>query len=382
MSVRLSALGDVRVLDLSRQLPGPFCSMLLADLGADVVVVAAPNDPMGVGIPLLGRNKRNLTLNLKDREGREIFDRLAVSADVVLEGFRPGVTVRLGIDYDTLRVRNPRLVYCSLSGYGQDGPYRDRVGHDINSLGYAGVLDLIGAAGGPPVIAGVQIADIGGGALMAAVGILGALMARERTGRGQLVDVAMLDGSVAWNVFHTLLYLVGGEVPERGRTRLTGHHPCYAIYETRDGRHLTIGALEPHFWAALCRHFGREDFIETQYAEGAKREAMFAFFRDAFGRKTLAQWMTELGDKDVCIGPVNTLAEAFADPQVRHRRMAVEMDTPAGRTTAIGLPIKLSETPGALRTPPAGFGEHTDLILGELGYGTADIAALRARGVV
>jgi crotonobetainyl-CoA:carnitine CoA-transferase CaiB-like acyl-CoA transferase len=382
MAARPAALGDVRVLDLSRQLPGPFCSMLLADLGADVVVVAAPNDPMGVGIPLLGRNKRNLTLNLKDPEGHAIFDRLVASADVVLEGFRPGVTARLGIDYDTLRARHPRLVYCSLSGYGQDGPYRDRVGHDVNYLGYAGVLDLIGAAGGPPVIAGVQIADIGGGGLMAAVGILAALLARERTGRGQLVDIAMLDGSVAWNVFHTLLYLVSGEVPERGRTRLTGHYPCYAIYETRDGRHLTIGALEPHFWAALCRHLGREDFIETQYTEGKRREEMFAFLRNAFRQKTLAEWMSELGDRDVCIGPVNTLAEALADPQVRHRQMALEVDTPAGRTTTMGTPIKLSETPATLRTPPAAFGEHTEAILSELGYAPAEIAALRARGAI
>jgi crotonobetainyl-CoA:carnitine CoA-transferase CaiB-like acyl-CoA transferase len=376
------ALGQLKILDLSRQLPGPFCSMLLADLGADVIVLAAPNDPMGVGIPLLSRNKRNMTLNLKEPEGKEIFRRLAASADVVLEGFRPGVTARLGIDYASLRVLNPRIIYCSLSGYGQDGPYRDRVGHDINYLGYAGVLDLVGAAGRPPVIPGVQIADIGGGALMAAVGILAAAIAREETGRGQLVDIAMLDGSFAWNVFHVMLYLATGRVPERGRTRLTGHHPCYAIYETRDGRYLTIGALEPHFWTTLCRHFGREDFIETQYVEGAKREEMFAFFRAAFREKTLAQWLSELGDKDVCIAPVNTLAEALADPQIRHRGMAVEMPGPSGPLAAIGIPIKLSETPGTIRTPPAGFGEHTDLVLAELGYDVESIAGLRARGVI
>ncbi len=376
------ALGQLRILDLSRQLPGPFCSMLLADLGADVIVIAAPNDPMGVGIPLVSRNKRNMTLNLKEPEGKAIFRRLAAEADVVLEGFRPGVAARLGIDYESLCALNPRVIYCSLSGYGQDGPYRDRVGHDINYLGYAGVLDLVGAAGGPPVIPGVQIADIGGGALMAAIGILAAAIARQETGRGQLVDVAMLDGSFAWNVFHVMLHLVTGQVPQRGRTRLTGHHPCYAIYETRDGRHLTIGALEPHFWATLCRHFGREEFIETQYAEGAKREEMFAFFRDAFRQKTLAQWLAELGDKDVCIGPVNTLAEALVDPQVRHRQMAVEVDTPSGRQTALGTPIKLSDTPATVRTPPPGFGEHTDRILAELGYGADAIADLRARGVI
>src|SRR5881396_697954 len=204
------ALSRFRMLDLSRQLPGPFCSMLLADLGMDVLAVYSPTDPMGMGIPLLGRNKRSLTLNLKAPEGRAIFHRLAREADVVLEGSRPGAAARLGIDYETLRALNPRLIYCAISGYGQDGPYRDRVGHDVNYLGYAGVLSYIRDAGGRPVIPGVQIADIGGGALMAAVGILTAVIARERTGRGQLVDVAMLDGAIAWNVYPILLYLLAG----------------------------------------------------------------------------------------------------------------------------------------------------------------------------
>src|SRR5215470_1303112 len=198
------------MLDLSRQLPGPFCSMLLADLGMDVLTVVAPTDPMGMGIPLLGRNKRSLTLNLKGAEGREIFHRLARDADVVLEGSRPGAAARLGVDYETLARLNPRLVYCSISGYGQDGPYRDRVGHDVNYLGFAGVIGLTGAAGGPPVIPGVQIADIGGGALMAAVGILTALLAREETGRGQMVDIAMMDGAFAWQVVNAFrLFLEG-----------------------------------------------------------------------------------------------------------------------------------------------------------------------------
>jgi len=208
-----SALGHVKLLDLSRQLPGPFCSTLLADLGMDVLVVAAPQDPFGVGISFLARNKRSMTLNLKHAAGRDVFLRLAAEADVVLEGFRPGVTARLGVDYPTLAAANPRLVYCAITGYGQDGPYRDRVGHDVNYLGYAGVLNYMGEAGRAPVIPGVPIADIGGGALMAAVGILTALVARERTGRGQFVDVAMLDGAVAWNVYHMLLYVLTGRGP-------------------------------------------------------------------------------------------------------------------------------------------------------------------------
>ena len=276
-------LGTLKLLDLSRQLPGPFCSTLLADLGADVLMVGNPNDPLGTGIGFLARNKRSMTLNLKTDVGREILLRLAAEADVLLEGYRPGVPQRLGIDYETLRARNPRLIYCSISGYGQDGPYRDRVGHDVNYLGYAGVLNFIGEAAGPPVLSGVQIADIAGGGLMAAVGILTAVIAREQTGRGQFVDIAMLDGSVSCNAYHILLYLLSGRLPQRGGEQLTGRYPCYAVYRTRDGRHVTVGAFEPHFWATLCRHFGREDFIESQWDDGARREEMFAFFRNAFG---------------------------------------------------------------------------------------------------
>jgi len=375
-------LQSLKVLDLSRQLPGPFCSMLLADLGADVLVVSNPTDPLGIGIPYLARNKRSMTLNLKSPQGRKILLRLAADADIVLEGFRPGVPQRLGIDFDTLRSANPRLIYCSISGYGQDGPYRDRVGHDVNYLGYAGVLNFVGEAGGPPVIPGVQIADIAGGGLMAAVGILTAVIARTQTHRGQFVDIAMFDGSLACNAYHVLLYQLFGRLPERGGEQLTGRYPCYAVYETQDGRHVTVGAYEPHFWSTLCRHFGREDFIATQWDEGPIREAMFAFFLNAFRQKTMAEWMAELADKEICFGPVNRLNETFTDPQLQHRQMIVAMDSPNGPTTVIGTPIKLTETPAALRTPPPGFGEHTDAVLGSLGYDAAGIAALRVSGVV
>jgi crotonobetainyl-CoA:carnitine CoA-transferase CaiB-like acyl-CoA transferase len=372
------ALGHLRLLDLSRQLPGPFCSTLLADLGMDVLVIGAPGDPFGAGIPFLGRNKRSMTLNLKSDAGRDLFLRLAADADVVLEGFRPGVTARLGIDYDTLRARNPRLIYCAITGFGQDGPYRDRVGHDLNYLAYAGVLNYIGAAGGPPVLPGVQIADIGAGSLMAAVGILAAIVAREQTGRGQLVDIAMLDGAVAWNVYALVLHVLAGGAPARGEAQLTGRYPCYAVYETKDGRHLTVGAYEPHFWATLCRHFGREDFVARQWDEGEQREAMFRFFRDSFRARTLAEWRQELGDLEICFGPVNTLEESLADPQVRHRGMTIG----AGPTLAPGPPLKLSETPASVRTPPPEFGADTDRVLAGLGFDDAEIACLRADGIV
>jgi len=377
-----TALGQLKVLDLSRQLPGPFCSMLLADLGADVLCIASPGDPMGTGIPFLARNKRHMTLNLKTEAGRDLLLRLADEADIVLEGYRPGVPQRLGIDYETLRQRNPALIYASISGYGQDGPYRDRVGHDVNYLGYAGVLNFIGEAGGPPVIPGVQIADIAGGALMAAVGILAAVVSRQQTGRGQFVDIAMLDGALACNAYHILMWFVQGRLPERGGEQLTGRFPCYAVYETRDGRHVTVGAFEPHFWATLCRELGHEELIATQWDEGPARDEAFRTLRATFRGATLAEWMERLGEKQICFGPVNNLEETFRDPQLLHRGMVLEVDGPMGKTPSIGTPIKLSETPASIRTPAPYFGQHTDEVLTALGLDATAIARLRDAGVV
>jgi crotonobetainyl-CoA:carnitine CoA-transferase CaiB-like acyl-CoA transferase len=257
------------------------------------------------------------------------------------------------------------------------------VGHDVNYLGFAGVIGLTGPAGGPPVIPGVQIADIGGGALMAAVGILGALWAREETGRGQFVDIAMMDGSVAWQVVHGLRYLMDGQEPARGDTLLTGHHPCYAIYETKDGRHVTVGALEPHFWRTLCERLGMPELTEKQFVEGPEREAMFARVRARFRERTMAEWVDALADLDICFGPVATLGEMMRDPQVLHREMVTETtDAKGRRLRTLGNPIKLTGTPPTLRAPTPALGEHTDAVLSSLGYSAGDIAALRSRGVV
>jgi len=371
-------LRNLKLLDLSRQLPGPFCSMLLADLGVDVLVVAAPNDAMGIGIPLIQRNKRSMTLNLKSPEGKKIFEQHAKDADVILEGFRPGVTERLGIDYASMAALNPRIVYCSISGYGQDGPYRDKVGHDINYLGYAGVLGISGAAGGPPTIMPVQIADIGGGALMATVGILAALMAREHTNRGQFVDISMMDGSVSWNVFHTLLYFAFGSQPQRGGTQLTGHNPCYAVYETKDGKYVTVGALEGHFWRNLCDQLGMPEFVADQFSEGDRREEMFRVIREKFKQKTQAEWLTQLQNVDICFGPVNSIPEALDDPQVHARGLIKEI---AGRKL-IASPLKLSDTPPEAPTLPPDFGQHTDEVLNGLGFSAAQIQELRSQRIV
>ena len=374
----MTPLQNLKLLDLSRQLPGPFCSTMLADLGMDTLTVTSPTDPFGTGIPFMSRNKRSMTLNLKATEGRELFLRLVDQADVLLEGFRPGVMQRLGLDYQTLAARNPRLIYCAISGYGQTGPYRDRVGHDVNYLGFAGVLGFIGSGDGAPVIPGVQIADIGAGALMAVIGILCAVIARETTGRGQMVDIAMTDGAALWNVYPVLLHLLGQQ-PERGRTQLTGHHACYSVYQTKDGRYVTVGAYERHFWATLCNSLGHPEFIERQWAEGDERQSMLETFRAIFRTKTQAEWMAELGEKEICFGPVNSVEQMLADPQLRHRGMI--LDQPNGPPT-LGNPVKLSETPPSLRTPPPLFGQHTEDVLRDLGLDAAAIDRLRGAGVI
>jgi crotonobetainyl-CoA:carnitine CoA-transferase CaiB-like acyl-CoA transferase len=387
-------LSGLLVLDFTTLLPGPLATLMLAEAGAEVIKVERPggedmrampplHDGEAAVFALLNRGKKSVVLDLKNPSDRSRLRPLLESADVLVEQFRPGVMERLDLGFEAVAKVNPRLVYCSISGYGQDGPYRNRVGHDVNYLGFAGVIGLTGTAGGPPVIPGVQIADIGGGALMAAVGILAALAAREGTGRGQFVDIAMFDGAVAWQVVHVMRYLVDGREPARGDTMLTGHHPCYAIYETRDGRHVTVGALEPHFWRTLCERLGFPEYVETQFAEGEKRDEMFRRVRARFRERTMAEWVAELADLDICFGPVATLSEMMRDPQVRHRGMVSEMDDGKGRRlTALGNPVKLTATPPTLRTPPPELGQHTDAVLASLGYSAGDVAGLRDRGVV
>jgi crotonobetainyl-CoA:carnitine CoA-transferase CaiB-like acyl-CoA transferase len=387
-------LSGITVLDLTRLLPGPFCSLLLADFGAEVIKVEQPGagDYMRWYPPLVGdtggmylllnRNKKSFTLDLSKPAGKEIFFRLARVADVVLEGFRPGVARKLGVDYEALAEANPRIVYCSISGYGQDGPYAGQPGHDINYLGYAGVLGMTGNAGGPPVVPGVQIADIGGGALTAAAGILLALLARERTGRGQFVDVAMLDGVISWLPTLAGGYFAGGEVPARGKTWLTGGYACYGVYQTKDGGYVSLGALETHFWERLCRYLGREEFIRWQFAE-EKQEEMRSFLEGVFLSRSRDEWVKIFREIDTCGGPVYNLAEVFEDPQIRHREMIFSLEHPRlGRIKQLGFPVKLSATPARVRLAPPDLGEHTKEILSRLGYPEEQIENFRREGVV
>jgi crotonobetainyl-CoA:carnitine CoA-transferase CaiB-like acyl-CoA transferase len=387
-------LEHLRILDLTRLLPGPFCTLLFADLGADVIKVEEPGKgdyirwmpPMAGDVAsghlALNRGKRSMTLNLKHPDGAATLKRLARAADVVVESFRPGVMDRLGVGYDALSAENERLVYCAITGYGQDGPYRMRPGHDINYLGYAGVLDIIGERGGPPVVPGVQIADIGGGGLMAAVGIFAALSEREHTGRGRFVDISMMDGAMSWLSMHAQAYAITGVIPARGTMRLSGGPACYRIYRTGDDKYVTVGALEPQFWAALCTALGVPELIEQQFAPEEEQDVMHKRLEEIFAAKSRDEWVAELADLDACFGPVNTMAEAFDDPQVRARGMVTEVPTPLGPMTAIGNPLKLVGDSGLpLRAAP-GLGEHTDVVLTEAGLAPDEIASLRRAGVL
>lgn len=398
------ALTGIRVLDLSRYGPGLLVGMMLGDMGADVVKLDEPVPPPAPAGTVargeaparraerehpayaLNRNKRSLILNLKTEGGRTAFRRLAATADVVLEGFRPGVAGRLGIDYATLASENPRLVYCSLSGYGQDGPYRLASGHDLNYIAVAGALGVSGPAGSPPVQPGFQFADFGSGTMFAFSGILLALLARGQTGRGQYVDVAMTDGVVQLltNVF--TMYEIHGVKPERGRHRLSGAAPYYTVYECSDGKYLSIGAIEPIFWANLCRSLGHEQLLDAQHDEGRWPE-MKAAFQATLRTRPRDEWVALLADRDICIAPVYELEEAQTDPQLEHRGMFVEVPVPgqpaSGPTVRqIGSAIKLSDTPASIRTLAPKPGEHTDEILASLGYSTSDIAALRDAAAV
>jgi crotonobetainyl-CoA:carnitine CoA-transferase CaiB-like acyl-CoA transferase len=391
----LTALDGVRILDLSRLLPGPFCSMLLADLGANVIKVEDPKggDYIRGWPPLLGknsgyhvvlnRNKRSLTLNLKAPEGKEVFRKLAASADVVLEGFRPGVMDRLGLGYEGLMAINPRLVYCAITGYGYDGPRSQRAGHDINYLALNGVLSYCGRESRPSA-PGVQIADLGGGALYAALSIVTALFFRERHGAGQFIDIGMADGAFTWHCLRWGKYLADGTVPQPGDDFLNHGYACYDLYATRDGRYMSLGALEPQFWKEFCRTVGRSDWDRPDYFEpGPHQRQLQEAIASLFREKDQADWIALFADRDCCCEPVLNLDEAMADEQVQARRMVVEMVHQSwGTYRQLGIAPKFSLTPGAINSHAPELGEHTDEILKTYGYSAQDIDRLKAGGVV
>jgi len=371
----------------------------LADFGADVIKVEdtgvgdyvrwAPPFYEGVepsaGSALflsLNRGKRSIRVDLKSREGKEVLLRLARAADVLVESFRPGVLERLGVGYERLRAENPRLVYCAITGYGQQGPGRERSGHDLNYLGLNGILGLSGEADGPPTPSAAQIADLGGGAMMAAVGILIALRERDRSGEGQIVDCSMFDGSLSFLAMLAAEMLAGGEVPRRGGLRLAGGLVCYRPYRCADG-YVTLGALEPKFWSAFCRGVGREDLAEHAF-DPPGSEAHRAV-SEIFGARTRAQWRAFAAEHDCCLEPVMDLDEALDGDLVAAREMVVEVDQPGAQRPVrlLGVPVKLSRTPGdPERAPGPSLGQHTRGVLAEAGYSGAEIDALFESGAV
>jgi crotonobetainyl-CoA:carnitine CoA-transferase CaiB-like acyl-CoA transferase len=399
------ALQGIRVLDLSRLLPGGFCSLLLADFGADVLKVedtgmgdyirwsppyydGAHESARSALFLSLNRNKRSIRLDLKHERGREALLRLVREYDVVLESFRPGVLERLGVGYERMREENPGLVYCAISGYGQDGPKRDASGHDMNYLGLIGLLGLTGERGGEPVQAAGQIADLGGGALMAAFGILAALRERDGepgrpgSGEGQLVDVSMADGALSWLAMVAATYFADGNLPHRGDLPLAGSLICYRPYECADGW-VTLGALEPKFWQGFCRGVDREDLIPAQFerpASDAHRQV-----QEIFKGRTREQWEAFARENDCCLEPVLELDEALSSELVREREMVVEIEQPgaAQAVRQLGLPVKLTRTPGEhARLPGPALGEHTEEVLLAAGYSEAQVAELLADGAV
>jgi alpha-methylacyl-CoA racemase len=391
-------LDDVRILDLTRLLPGGFCTLLLADLGADVIKVedtgqgdyvrwAPPyygddeQTPLGTRSAIylsLNRNKRSIRLDLKQEGGRQALIKLAETADVLVESFRPGVLDKLGVGYDVLRQANPALVYCPITGYGQDGPNRDRAGHDMNYLGLNGVLGLTGEAGGPPIQSGAQIADLGGGALMAAVGILAALQEARRSGQGQMVDISMTDGSLAWLAMEAGRYFGSGEVPRRGNIMLSGGIVCYRPYEAADGW-VTCGALEPKFWARFCKAVDREDLIEHQFAKPGSDSHRQV--EEIFRARTRQEWKAFNDQHDAMIEPVLDLDEALESELVREREMVISYEQPElGEVRQLGFPIKLSQTPASIERPAPALGEHTMEVLRNAGYSAEEVAALEERG--
>jgi len=375
-------LNGIRVLDLSRLLPGPYCSMLLADHGAEVISIEDQRfRGDGLFFKSLYRNKQHLSLNLKHAEGKEVFYRLAEKCDVIVEGFRPGVAKRLGVDYQTIHERFPRIVYCSISGYGQSGPWSDKAGHDINYLAAAGILDLIGPAEGPPSIPGIQIADIGG-SMHGVIGILLALIARNNSGTGQYIDISMTDSLLGFLSLPHYFYSQSGKSPRRSNELLSHRFACYNTYATRDGSYMAVGALEHRFWQQLCVSLGLEKYVDLQFDED-RREEIITALQEVFQQKSGDQWERCFADDDVCCTRVLRLEELQEHPLFKARDVFVDSEQQDGTLAkALGVSIKMSDTPGAINTAPASFGQHNEEILYRLGYSEAQVDDFRVRKII
>jgi alpha-methylacyl-CoA racemase len=388
-------LEGVRVLDLTRLLPGPVLTLHLADLGADVIKIedtGAGDYARSLGAPpgrtapvflAINRNKRGMLLDLKQAEGVRVFLELARTAHVVVEGFRPGVVDRLGVGYEAVKAVNPAIVYCAISGYGQTGPYRDLAGHDLNYCSLAGLTDQMGEAGRDPVVPNFQIADILGGALVPAMGILAALYDAQRSGQGRYVDVAMSEGVFAHNVQALSAVALRGRANGAGEDLLSGREACYRVYRTADGRHMAVGALETKFWNEVCDVVGRPDLKPHHWAAGGDPAPAIVALQTLFATRTQAQWVEAFAGHDCCVTPVRPFEEALDDPQHVARGMVVRSPHPTeGDVLQIAPPLKLSDFTFEVTRPAPASGEHTDEVLREIGLADDAIARLRHARVV
>ncbi|TKG71150.1 CaiB/BaiF CoA transferase family protein [Prauserella endophytica] len=393
------ALGHLKVIDLTQVMAGPYCCQLLGDLGADVVKV----EPVGKGdatrqatghrLPhgesaaflAVNRNKRSIALDLKSDRGREAFYRLVRDADVVVESFRPGVAAKLGVDYPSLKAVNERIVYASISGFGQTGPYAGRPGYDLIAQAMSGVMSVTGDAGGDPVKSGVPVADMSAG-LFCAVGILSACLSREVTGQGQAIDTSLYDAALALSIWETSELWATGEAPGR----LGSAHRVNAPYQalpTRDG-HLTVGANNDRLWQRMCAVLGREDLLADERFAGntdrvRHREELAAELSTTLKERDTDEWVDALLEAGVPAGPIRDYAQSCSDPHTLAREMVVELDHPTeGKVRSLGIPVKLSGTPGSIRRVAPALGEHTDELLRAAGWTDEEIATLRAEGAV
>ena len=395
----MKALDGIRVLDLTRALAGPFCTLMLGDNGADVIKVEIPgsgDDTRKWGPPFIGeesayylsinRNKRSLTLNLQDAQAQEVFMKLAQDIDVVVENFTPGVMGRFGLDYDAVKAVNPKVVYCSISGFGQDGPYRNRPAYDQIMQGVGGLMSITGEPDGEPQKIGIAVTDIGAG-MWSAFAIMAALNHRGKTGEGQYIDISMLDAQVAWLTYQAAFFFANGEAPKR----MGAAHPTLVPYQAfmcKDGKYINVAVGSERIWERFCQGIEREDLKDhPDYATNSvrvnNRGAMVSMLQEIFLTRPVAEWVKDLQTANVPCGPINDLADVFADPQVLARNMYLEMAHPTlGSIKQTGLPIKFSLTPGGLDRHPPLLGEHNQEILKSLGYSEADVQSLMAQSVI
>lgn len=391
----MGPLTGIRVLDLSKYGPSRYCSMILADLGAEVIVVEMPKtagQTLGVvsedvGSLYIGhnRNKKCIVLNLKREEGKEIFYRLAEKVDVVIEANRPGVLKRRGMDYETVKKLNPRLIYCSITGYGQDGPYAQRSGHEINFAAVSGILGLTGSKNGPPVyLQSPSIADLLGGVTHAVIAVVSALFAREKNGKGQFIDVSITDGAIFYHWIDGQSYLLNGNLPERGELPTGSDMACMNTYKAGDGKYFSVGCAEPWLWAKLCHLMSREDFTSHQFDDIEKQKEIYQALSEIFATKNQDEWVKLLNESDINASPVYNFEELFSDPHFQHRKVLAEVEHPKlGKIKLLNTPFRFSETPAEVRTSPPLWGEHTKEILRDiLGYNELQINRLLKEEVI